>query len=402
MYAEFNKNDNLSAINTIENFSNYNSAISNSYSQQEKDAFNFFGINISNGQITDPNKFDDTVSSPNFLPNYNLVMQAEGNNSNSEVVQRLQQLKIKRDQNKSNTISVLEAKYNNLTAALKQYENDEKQVWQNLNTAKDSNFMKKRESYLIQQKLNRLVNERNMVFNDLTNEYNNLTKYKSNLLKLRDRDEYVKNFQNQLNEKNKSKLGSLDQDILTRRRQSQIDMDQYWRQSNTIYYLKIIFIFLLLAMIPVILAISGKGLNKSSGSTVAAVILIIGALLIIMRYVDNRNRSKMLWQERNFPASFDVTNSESSNNDNSCNNGDAHPVAESNTDAYFSQSDNNNNNNNQNNSNDTNNSDNQNYSIHIVRKLNKYLKIEGKKFVINDLENIVVFGYIIKINFINF
>ena len=38
-----------------------------------------------------------------------------------------------------------------------------------------------------------------------------------------------------------------------------------------------------------------------------------------------------------------------------------------------------------------NNSDNQNYSIHIVRKLNKYLKIEGKKFVINDLENYCCF-----------
>ena len=38
-----------------------------------------------------------------------------------------------------------------------------------------------------------------------------------------------------------------------------------------------------------------------------------------------------------------------------------------------------------------NNSDNQNYSIHIVRKLDKYLKIEDKKFVINDLENYCCF-----------
>ena len=257
MYTEFN-NDNINGIHNNEFFSNYNSVINNSYSHQEKNAFNFFGINISNGEISDPNKFDDSISSPNFLSNYNIVMQAEGNNSSSEVVQRLQQLKVKRDQNKANTISVLEAKYNNLTAALKQYENDEKQVWQNLNTSKDGNFMKKRESYLIQQKLDRLVNERNMVFNDLTNEYNNLTKYKSNLFKLKDRDEYVKKFQNQLNQKNKSKLVSIDQDILTRRRQSQIDMDQYWRQSNTIYILKIIFIFLLLAIIPIILAINNE------------------------------------------------------------------------------------------------------------------------------------------------
>ena len=38
-----------------------------------------------------------------------------------------------------------------------------------------------------------------------------------------------------------------------------------------------------------------------------------------------------------------------------------------------------------------NNSDNKYYSIHIVRKLNKYLNIEGKKFVINDLENYCCF-----------
>ena len=173
MYAEFNNYNNDSAINTIENFSNYNSAIASAYSQQEKDAFTALGISLETGQITDVGKFDDSINSSDFMTNYNLVMKAEGSNSNSEVVQRLEQLKQKRDQNKANAISVLEAKYNNLTAALKQYENDEKQVWLNLNTNKDPNFMKKRASYLIQQKLNRLVNERNMVFNDLTNEYNN-------------------------------------------------------------------------------------------------------------------------------------------------------------------------------------------------------------------------------------
>ena len=36
-------------------------------------------------------------------------------------------------------------------------------------------------------------------------------------------------------------------------------------------------------------------------------------------------------------------------------------------------------------------SDNQNYSIHIVKKLSKYLDIEGKKFVVNNLENYCCF-----------
>merc|ERR1711871_204127 len=329
MYAEFNKYNNVSGMNPIENFSNYNSAINNAYSTQEKNAFNFFGVNIENGQITDPGKFDDSINSSDFLTNYNLVMQAEGSNSNSEVVQRLEQLKQKRDQNKANAIAVLEAKYNNLTAALKQYENDEKQVWQNLNTAKDTNFMKKRESYLIQQKLDRLKNERNMVFNDLTNEYNNLTKYKSNLLKLSDRDDYVKEFQNNMNKNNRRKIDSIDQDLVTRRRQAQIDMDQYYRQNNTIYYLKILFVFTLLALIPVILGISGIFFKKSTASIASGVIFIIALLIMIMRYVDNRNRSKLLWQERDFSANFDVSDAE--NSKDSCNNDNRSyvgPVAE--------------------------------------------------------------------------
>jgi hypothetical protein len=315
MYAELNNNYNLEGINTFENFSNY---VSSSYSQEEQNAFSFFGISITDGNIVDANKFDASISSAEFMTNYNIVMKTEGNNANSNVIQQLKSLKDRRDQNKSNTISVLEARYNNLTAALKQYETDEKQVWQNLNTAKDTNFMKKRESYLIQQKLNRLKNERNMVFNDLTNEYNNLTKYKSNLLKLSDRDDYVKDFQNNMNHNNRKKLDSIDQDLITRRRQAQIDMDQYYRQNNTIYYLKILFVFTLLALIPIILGISGIGFKKSTASIASGVIFIIAGLIMIMRYVDNRNRSDLLWQERDFKADFDVSDAE--NNSDSCNN----------------------------------------------------------------------------------
>lgn len=321
MYAEFNTNNNLEGFSTIENFS-----VSDQYTQQEKDAYTFFGIDITEGKVTDPNKFDASVSSPNFLTNYNIIMQTEGSSSSSDIVSQLQALKQQRDQNKSNTISVLEAKYNNLTAALTQFQTDEKQVWANLNTAKDSNFMKKRESYLIQQKLDRLKNERNMVFNDLTNEYNNLTKYKSNLLKLRDRDQYVKKFQNNLNKSNTQKMDSINQDLITRRRQSQIDMDNYYRQDNKIFYLRILFVFTLLAIIPVILGINLLIFNKLTASITVAVIFIIAALIMIMRYVDNRNRSKLLWQERDFNANFDVTDSEQE--EDSCkNNKNDNPIA---------------------------------------------------------------------------
>ena len=48
-----------------------------------------------------------------------------------------------------------------------------------------------------------------------------------------------------------------------------------------------------------------------------------------MRYVDNRNRSKLLWQERDFSANFDVSDAE--NSKDSCNNDNRSyvgPVAE--------------------------------------------------------------------------
>ena len=299
-------------LNIIENFSdNY---FSNSYSIDERNAFNFFGINIDNGSITDPGKYDASITSPSFMLNYNLVMKAENENANSNVVQQLKVLKKRRDQNKSNTITILENKYNNLTSALKQYQTDEKQVWQNLNTAKDSNFMKKRESYLIQQKLDRLKEERNTVFQDLVNDYDNITKNKGNLLKLNNRNMYVTNFQDNLNKNNKNKLNSIEQDTLTKRRQAQIDIDRYHRQNNQIYYLKITFIFVLIAMIPIILGINDILFTKSSASITSGVVIIIAILLFIMRYIDNRNRSKLLWQERDFNGDFEKPESGDDNN----------------------------------------------------------------------------------------
>ena len=49
----------------------------------------------------------------------------------------------------------------------------------------------------------------------------------------------------------------------------------------------------------------------------------------------------MLWQEREFSANFDVTNSESSSSSDSCTNGNASPVAESVHDSYYNDQNNN-------------------------------------------------------------
>ena len=49
-----------------------------------------------------------------------------------------------------------------------------------------------------------------------------------------------------------------------------------------------------------------------------------------------------------------------------------------------------------------NNSDNQNYSIHMIMKLDKYFKIDNKKFIVNDFENYCCFWIYTKQQFQNF
>lgn len=316
MYNNFNNIEGF--YNSCPDVKNVNNIINNSYSQAQKNAFIFFGLDITSGKVTDPNRFDNSINLPDFLTNYLIILNMERENVNSEILKLLESLKNRRDQSKQKTIDNLEAKYNNLTSALKQYENDEKQTWLNLNTAKDNNFLKKREAYLIQEKLNKLKKERDVIFNDLTNEYNNLTKYKSNVLKLRDRNEYISKFQSKTEKKNNKQINALNQDILTKRRQSQINMDKFFRQNNTLYYLKIVFIFFLLALIPIILANNDIFLNKKTGSLTSFVILVIGLLIIIGRAIDNMNRSKLLWSEREFPASFTVSD-EGKEDEDDCN-----------------------------------------------------------------------------------
>jgi len=201
-------------------------------------------------------------------------------------------------------LSLLKSKYNNLTAAIKQYQADEKQTWLDMNISKNPDFAKQREAYLIQKKLDRLKTERDMVFNELSTQYNNLTKYRNNLQQLNERNNQVGNLQNSAKDNNMKSLQSIDQDILTRRRQAQINMNQWHKQNNLLFYLKIFFIFTLIAMIPIIFGLNGL-LKKSLVNLLVLVIYIICGIILLIRFIDNSNRLKIFWNERVFVGKGD-------------------------------------------------------------------------------------------------
>ena len=263
---------------------------------QLQEATQALGFNPNTLKLTDPSMRDKAVKNPKFQMYKNTILKYT---PPPETVELLEHFTDEAEANAESVISTLEARYNNLTTQLETLREDEKNAWLQLNNAKDSNFEKKREGYLIKQKLDKLKRERDLVFNTLSNQYNQLTQNKQNALQLQDRNTYVTNLQNEMNNDNKNKLVVVDRDILTRRRQVQINMNQYYKQNNKIYFLKVFFIFTLIAMIPIICGLLGL-ISKSIASTILLVVYIILALIFMIRVIDNSNRSKLLWQERIF------------------------------------------------------------------------------------------------------
>jgi hypothetical protein len=202
--------------------------------------------------------------------------------------------------NPPNNVGVLTEQYRELTMALGQLEKDEHTVWNDLGTAKDPQFPAKQQNFQIQQKMNKLRNDRNIVFNKLLKDYDSTHNYKDSVFKLKARNTYINSLLQANSDSNKGKLSNLNQDILTKRRQSEINTNSYYRQLNTIYYLKLSILFTILALIPIILALNDVLLKKSTGSFCVLIIFIIYILFVIIRSVDNSNRSRLLWQERIF------------------------------------------------------------------------------------------------------
>ena len=111
-------------------------------------------------------------------------------------------------------------------------------------------------------------------------------------------------------DRNNSKLKSLKNDILTLRRQLELGENEYRKKSFYIFFLKNIFIFLLLGLL---LGLLVKNERLSYNKALIAAIVLVVAFVLIMAYnlFMNRNRNSNMFERQDWSAPTLNTTSDS-------------------------------------------------------------------------------------------
>jgi hypothetical protein len=267
------------------------------------EAKNFFNLD-NNFNLTSGSNKDNLLDSEynDFVQNFKVIGPHIKNNN--ETYNFLNGIKKEKDGLRTENIESMELKLNQITDGIKKYQQEEKQVWLNLSSTKDPNFMEKRQIFLIRNKIEDLVNQRKHVFDDLEGKYKNISDKSNNVYKLKLRNVYLNDLQKDISGQNNERISNIDSDIMTRRRQIQINNYQYQKHSNFIFYLKIFFVFTLLALIPCLLAINNipfaNTYKKPFVTITIGALYLIAAIIIISRIMRVSNRSNFIWTEKKF------------------------------------------------------------------------------------------------------
>lgn len=267
------------------------------------EAKNFFNLDNNFNLTSNSNK--DTLLDSNyndFVQNYKVVEPHIKNNQ--DTFSFLNGIKKEKSDLREENVKSMEIKLNQITDGIKKYQQEEKQVWLNLRSTEDPNFMEKRQIYLIRNKINDLVSQRKLVFDGLEGKFNNLSNKSNSLYRLQHRNIYLNDLQKDITDQNNERISDMDSDIMTRRRQVQINNYQYQKHSNFIFYLKIFFVFTLLALIPCLLSLNNipfaDSYRKPFVTITIGVLYLIAAIIIIFRVMRVSNRSNFIWTEKKF------------------------------------------------------------------------------------------------------
>lgn len=243
------------------------------------------------------------LSNPDFDSDYKYLI---GLGAPEETVQFMDNIKIKRTEEQQKQVDTLKSRYNNITNAIKMYQQDEKQIWLNLNIAKDPNYMKKRQSFLIHQKIKRLRKQRDKVIGELSDKFNNATYIEESSKQLNFRNKNLIETQQQILNKTNSEIDSIDSDIMTKRRQYQIDIYEYNSNLNNILLVRTIYLCVLFVMIPMLLSLSGieifnkKIVGLKVANIAAIAILVVFLIILIILYLNHRKTNQLDWSIQNF------------------------------------------------------------------------------------------------------
>lgn len=243
------------------------------------------------------------LSNPNFDNDYKYLI---GLGAPEETVQFMDNIKIKRTEQQQKQVDTLKSRYNNITNAIKMYQQDEKQIWLNLNVAKDPDYMKKRQAFLIHQKIKRLRNQRDKVIRELSNKYEKASVIEENSKQLDFRNKSLIKTQQDVINKINNEIDTIDSDIMTKRRQYQIDIYSYNSNLNSILLIRTIYLCALFIMIPLLLSLSGIDmLNKTFSGIKLVNILVVSITLLFLvillsLYINHRRTNKLDWNIQNF------------------------------------------------------------------------------------------------------
>jgi len=266
------------------------------------EAKNFFNLdsNFNRTSSTIKNKLIDSDYNE-FIQNFKVIEPHIKNNN--ETYNFLNGIKQEKDSLRSENIKSMETKLNQLTVGIKNYQQEEKQVWLNLRSTQDPNFMEKRQIFLIRNKIDDLVRQRKNVFEDLEQKYKIISSNSDNVFKLQHRNNYLNEMQKDVSGQNNDRMGNIDSDIMTKQRQIQINNYQFQKHSNFVYYLKVFFIGTLLAIIPCLIISYipiGDNYKKPFLTLTIGLLYLITATIIMFRAYRVSNRSKFIWPEKIF------------------------------------------------------------------------------------------------------
>jgi hypothetical protein len=152
---------------------------------------------------------------------------------------------------------------------------------------------------LISSKIKRLVDEKKRLLETLAGKYNSETVTMSDRHNLTGKSDHILNNQKKEILRNDKKLNALKSDILTLRRQLQISESDYRKKSLVIFFLKNIFIFLLISILIALLVKNGN-IPQQIGVYVSIAVAVFFTIVVLYNMYIHSNRNSVIFTKLDF------------------------------------------------------------------------------------------------------
>ena len=163
----------------------------------------------------------------------------------------------------------------------------------------DNSFVFATQEDYINDVLNNLKEKKEKVLKKLNNEYNKNTKIKYRSINVLNNSEHIINNQKNEINRNSDKIQNLNSNILTKKRQIEINHNKNTSRKNTINVLKNTLFFCIIIVGLLILSIKDIISNKLF-KILFSVLGLAYAIILLVNYLINKNRHNLRWNTINW------------------------------------------------------------------------------------------------------